>query len=57
MIDTESYANAWQEAFDRGCLSETVARCRACDATDCSHPDPVFAGVIPLDHPTLPEAR
>lgn len=56
MIDTESEPGAWARAFDRGCLSETVARCRACDATDCSHPDPVFAGVIPLAHPTPPEA-
>lgn len=57
MIDTESYPRAWEEAFDRGCLSETVARCKACDATDCEHPDAVFQGVIPIDQPTLPETR
>lgn len=57
MIDAESYPGAWQEAIDRGCLSETVARCKACQASDYQHPDPVFAGVIPLDHPTPPEAR
>jgi hypothetical protein len=49
MIDTDSYPGAWQEAFARGCLSETVARCRACEQPDCSHPDPIFIGIIPSD--------
>jgi hypothetical protein len=51
MIDADSYPGAWQEAFARGCLSETVARCKACESPDCQHPDPVFQGVIPLSHP------
>lgn len=51
MIDTQSEPGAWQRAIDRGCLSETVARCKACGSSDCEHPDPVFAGVIPLNHP------
>lgn len=49
MIDTRSHPGAWQEAFARGCLTETVARCKACNEPDCTHPDPVFAGIIPSD--------
>jgi hypothetical protein len=59
MIDTESYPRAWEEAFARGCLTETVSRCKACEEPLCQHPDPVFAGIIPASdaHPTTSEAR
>lgn len=57
MIDTQSEPGVWDRAFARGCLTETVARCRACEQPDCQHPDPVFQGVIPLSHPTTSEAR
>lgn len=53
MIDDQSEPGAWARAFHRGCLTETVARCKACDATDCAHPDPVFAGIVPSDGPVI----
>jgi len=57
MIDTQSEPGAWQRAIDRGCLTATIARCKACDAPVCAHPDPVFVGVVPATHPTPPETR
>jgi hypothetical protein len=57
MIDTQSEPGAWQRALDRGCLTDTIARCKACDEPVCGHPDPVFAGVVPATHPTPPETR
>jgi hypothetical protein len=55
MIDAVSEPGAWTRAFARGCLTETVARCKACDEPVCTHPDPVFAGVIPdPSHPERP---
>lgn len=51
MIDADSYPGAWREAIDRGCLSQSIARCKACGAPDCACPDPVFAGIIPSDGP------
>jgi hypothetical protein len=47
VIDTISEPGAWQRAIDRGCLADTIARCKACDEPVCQHPDPIFAGIIP----------
>ncbi len=49
MIDTESYPRAWEEAFARGCLTETVARCKACDEPICGHRDDEWSGTNPRD--------
>lgn len=48
VIDTASEPGAWQRAFDRGRLSDTVARCKACGESECPHPDLVFAGIVPI---------
>lgn len=59
MIDTISEPGSWARAFARGCLTETVSRCKACEEPLCQHPDPVFAGIIPASdsHATTSEAR
>jgi hypothetical protein len=58
VIDTVSEDGAWARAFDRGCLTDVVARCKGCGAVDCAHPDLIFAGIVPIipvhDH-TSPE--
>lgn len=51
MIDDQSDPGSWQRAIDRGCLSQSIARCKACGATDRACPDPVFTGIIPSDGP------
>jgi len=47
VIDTVSEPGAWKRAIGRGCLANAEARCKACGATDCAHPDPIFAGIVP----------